>query len=514
MFVWGSFGNKVFNVEYFERWITLDTIPKGASLTGASDFNDEGNGYITYSNPAGNSVSKLEAYIYDGDDTDTVLVGPKEISKTGTSATLTLTDAERAFIRQRTINKGVSSLVARYYIKTTIGSEVYWSAQVAKMIYITNATPEIQAYFWDVDSSCYDLTQNNEVFIKGYSNLDYTLEATAKKGASISKYTATVDYTQTSTSPLVSGTHDPMWNINKDKIIFTATDNRGLVGRSEQPIYMVDYFAPTCKWELMELEPDKEWVEENGLPADEANNYIKARVEISGKFFNDKFGPNGVANALKVETKHNKLDNEWGEVHEILWGDNVHGNDYKVSFYIRGFYYTDAVSIQFRVSDKLTTQPVEVEERTLTYLPVFDWSKEDFNFNVPLKYKDKDMDFVVDYGTASMGSNGTWYWRKWHSGRAECYGMRNYGNMAVSTAWGGLYESPAFQQDLPSGLFASDPNYLDIQIIESGSAAWIVQGWGAGSLTPTKTSKFSVVSPVSGNISQVWIGFNVVGRWK
>jgi hypothetical protein len=50
-------------------------------------------------------------------------------------------------------------------------------------------------------------------------------------------------------------------------------------------------------------------------------------------------------------------------------------------------------------------------------------------------------DFVIEAGSESMGSNGTWHWRKWASGKAECYGCRNFGNMAVNTTWGNLYRS-------------------------------------------------------------------------
>lgn len=491
--------------------LNLDTIARQASLTAAPNFNDEENPIITYSNPAGNSVSSLQACISLDTTRDDIIY--RDIPKTGTSYTFNLTTAERDVLRKATLN-GSNKRKVWFYVKTVIGGNTYHSS-LEKELTIINATPDVNAYWWDSDAACYALTNNNEVFIKGYSNLSYTLSGTPKKHATIKQYWCTVDYSHTRATPY-DGSQDAHWNIKNDKITLEVWDNRGLKGILQSPLYMVDYFPPTCKWEVAELEPDREWAEDNPdtVPTEEANNYVKAKVEISGKFFNDKFGPNGVTNVLKVETKHSKINNEWGEVHEILWGDNVNGNDYKVSFYIRGIYYTDTFKVQFRVSDKLVTQPIEIEEKTLKYLPVFDWSNENFNFNVPIRYMGKDIDFVIETGTASMGSNGTWYWSKWASGKAECYGVRNFGNMAVTTAWGSLYQSDYFSQNLPSGLFVAAPQAISIDFYSTTNTAygWITKG---GSVpTATNTGQFFVTRGTGTTLSAAHISFNVVGRWK
>ena len=127
-------------------------------------------------------------------------------------------------------------------------------------------------------------------------------------------------------------------------------------------------------------------------------------------------------------------------------------------------------------------------------------------------------DEVISVGTTAMGTNGTWYWRKWRSGRAECYGKRNYGNMAINTAWGSLSTSEDFSQSLPSGLFVSAPEVVQINIVSTDKAAWILQGYTAGSTavvpSATTTGTFSVVRPAAVTLSQVYLGFNIIGRWK
>lgn len=493
--MWGMLSSSSFEAE-FGQWITLDTIPKAASLTAAPNFNDEQNPTITYSNPAGNNVDSLQVCISLTGSSDDIKY--RDIPKTGTSYTFSLTEAERDVLRKATLS-GSDTRTVNFTLKTEVGGTTYRST-LTKNFTVINAKPEVSAYWWDSDAACVALTNDNEVFIKGYSNLSYMLSATPKKHATVTKYTSTVDYTHTSTTPM-DGNQDPHWNIVKDKITLTATDNRGLVGKMESPIYMIDYFPPTCGFSASNIELD----EESGITA-------SAHVEVSGEFFNSKFGDKGVQNQLKIEILHTGLD-DWFELPDILWGDGVNGNTYKASFDVNGLDYQKTITFQFRVSDKLVSN-ITTEEKTLKLFPVFDWSDTDFNFNVPISIQGNMMnDFVIETGTESMGSNGTWYWSKWASGRAECYGIRNYGNMALSTAWGTLFTSADFQQNLPSNLFISAP-VANINIVKTDSGGCWVSTQGQSSASATQTGKFIVCRPTSFTAQQVYIGFHCIGRWK
>jgi hypothetical protein len=112
-----------------------------------------------------------------------------------------------------------------------------------------------------------------------------------------------------------------------------------------------------------------------------------------------------------------------------------------------------------------------------------------------------------------MGTNGTWYWEKWKNGKATCYGVRNYGNMGVSTAWGDLYRSPIFTQDLPSGLFTEAPQVINIDFSHGGMSAWVVKHEQTAPGADT-TGSFMVVRAASATLSQVYLDFNLIGRWK
>lgn len=124
-------------------------------------------------------------------------------------------------------------------------------------------------------------------------------------------------------------------------------------------------------------------------------------------------------------------------------------------------------------------------------------------------------DYVVETGTEAMGSNGTWYWRKWESGRAECYGVRNYGNVGATSAWSGGTGclSPAYHQALPSGLFIAAPEVQEIKVIKTSDA--LIPIVAADDTTAESTGLFYLWRPAEAiTAKQVHLGFHCIGRWK
>ena len=79
---------------------TLDKIIRAAQLLTTHEFTDEENLTITYKNPGGNSVTKLQAQIVN----DYKVLVSRDISKTGTSYTFSFTEAERQAMRAEVKN--------------------------------------------------------------------------------------------------------------------------------------------------------------------------------------------------------------------------------------------------------------------------------------------------------------------------------------------------------------------------------------------------------------------------
>ena len=133
-------------------------------------------------------------------------------------------------------------------------------------------------------------------------------------------------------------------------------------------------------------------------------------------------------------------------------------------------------------------------------------------------------DYITATGTASMGSNGTWYWTKWNSGKAECYGCRNFGSMKTnSSSYNGMFGNggPLQTQTLPSGLFISRPDYISIEPVEIGGLTQempiqVIKVYSTPA-SATNTGSFALYTTGWSNaptVSSSYIGFHVIGRWK
>ena len=159
-------------------------ITRQAYVTGATDFNDEGNPRITFTNPAGFRINaRLE---FSG-----TVIRRDNIANTG-SYTFNLTEAERNLLRSKTPNS--NSLGVREVIATCLSgtTENFWSWQ-DKTMTIVNANPTFDNFvFEDINPVTLALTGNDQNIIKGYSNVKVTIstanKAIANKSAMMNKY--------------------------------------------------------------------------------------------------------------------------------------------------------------------------------------------------------------------------------------------------------------------------------------------------------------------------------------
>lgn len=172
--------------------ITLDKIPRQASLTSAPNFNDEANPTIKYSNPAGNSVTSLEACIsLTGSNDD---IEYRSVSKTGSSYTFSLTDSERNVLRAATTT---NSRTVKFYLKTVISGSTYYST-LDRTFTIINGNPTFTDFTYaDTNTSVTNITDNDQILVKGLSTLAVTISSTdkmiANKEAIPKNYIVTID---------------------------------------------------------------------------------------------------------------------------------------------------------------------------------------------------------------------------------------------------------------------------------------------------------------------------------
>lgn len=170
--------------------VQLTRIPRQANLTAAPNFYDTDNPTITYNNPAGNAVTSLQAAISLTGSRDDIAY--RDISKTGTSYTFNLTQAERNTLLAACPNS--NTLSVKFYVKTVLAGQTYYSILTRTMT-VKNANPTITgASYADTNTTTTAITNNNQQIIQDNSIVRFTFSnLAALKYATLSKVEITVN---------------------------------------------------------------------------------------------------------------------------------------------------------------------------------------------------------------------------------------------------------------------------------------------------------------------------------
>lgn len=220
---------------YSGTW-TLDDIPRQANITSAPNFTDLENPTIQYSNPAGNSVTSLQACISLTQATDDIKY--RDISKTGTSYTFNLTDAERNLLRNNTTS---GSRKVHFFIRTIIGSNTFYaSKEITLTIEETADTKPTVSMVTTLDNGSLP-SQFNGLYIQGKSKLQVELSAAPKYNATIKSYYATLDGKTYNSAKF---TTDVMRTASTISLVGYAKDSREFTGSTSKSINVISYSKP------------------------------------------------------------------------------------------------------------------------------------------------------------------------------------------------------------------------------------------------------------------------------
>lgn len=464
----------------------LNSIPRQATLTAAPDFNDEGNPTITYSNPAGNAVNSLQACIASADG-KTIYAPYRDISKTGSSYTFNLTEAERESLRWATINS--NTLTVKFYVTTVIGTTHYYST-LDKILTIANATPTLTAEV-TADEATRALTGNNNTLIKYRSNVTAAASYAVLKHANLKSYAVSCGAKAASANPATFEA------VESGLFTFAVTDSRGNTNTKTVTKNLIEYVKLSCN--LFANNPTAEGVLD---------------FVISGDYFNGSFG--AVDNSLTVEYRYKQTSGDYGDW--VTATPVLNGNKYEANLTLTGLDYRKAYTLQARAKDEATAY-IESVERTVKTIPVFDWGEDDFNFNVPVSFKgdlilsgkllnadgQDYFDFPIDQGK----SNG-WNYRKWKSGLAELWLTTEEQEIAISTPWGNMYtKDNAFPGYIYPFEFAELPTVTVYPHTSNGNF-WLFTGSGA---TTKASPSVSLCRPTTYTVSAS-LSYYIIGKWK
>ena len=517
---------------------------------------------VVYDSVNDEITSLKVALSFDGINPD---IPYRDLAIEDTSYTFEFTDDEREILREKA--QGNQTVPIYYLLKTVRTkkeeSKYFYNRDflypygeyvtaTQRHLTIVGATPSLNPTVKDINPATIALTGNENIFVQYESTVEFDTGAVASKHATI------IEQSVQCGSKIVKDLYNGIIeDIETGDFIFNARDSRNLNADTVvvSNVAMIKYIKPTIKQELkIEL-------------SEETGAIVK--FKITGNYFNGTFGAED--NTLNLYVRYAVNSGDYGEWVSITDVPEFKDGTYECNTTVTGLTYDNTYTFQCMAVDKLNT--VITNGYPIKLLPVYDWSETDFNFNVPVNMSNKTVlrfneesnntvlsaaggsvyirpkgttdttgevqikadgsvkfngavdinkltvngdtfaDYVIEHGEQSMGSNGTWYYNKWASGKAECWGCRNYGNMAVNTAWGNLYRSEIFQQELPEDVFITTPDVININIVNGNKGGWICKHEQDAPSAVT-TGSFIWVRPASATISPTYIGFHVIGLWR
>jgi hypothetical protein len=405
--------------------------------------------------------------------------------------------------RQRTITS--YSWPLSFYDETpysTVGYgvlylELYKGAELIEEFYkefsvsvnISASTPTISLpRVVDTDDLTTTLTLTNQDFIKFHSNAEVSVTATARNGATIKSVEIyNGGKTKTGTSAVFDNIEDRHFQIR-------ATDSRGLVTQISYTIpetHFIDYVKLTCN-----------------LGNDKPDTDGNMTLTCSGNYFDGNFGEKG--NSLSVKYRYKEKNSDTWSSYRAM-SVSISGNTYSAEADIAGLEYTKTYVFECQATDELmvaTTAATPVQST-----PVFHWSKDDFvhetpvNFNAGIMFNGVEGDYIEE-----QGESREWIYRKWHSGRAECWGRFTrsvYGS--DWTAWGALYQAEvAMNEALP---FTFADTHKEFATLHSLAGAF-VSAAALGMSNSTTAAYFAVHPNKLSSTYSFLLDIYAVGRWK
>lgn len=275
----------------------LTTIPRYSVITGGTDFNDEQNPTLYFTNPSG-GYFPLRAKLEAGGNAQFII---RDIPSNLTSYTIELTEDERN--RLRALIPTSNSLPVLLTICCMSGNTELSASAIPKTMTIVNANPAFTNFeFEDTNAKTVALTGNNQINVNGYSNIKVkiatTNKAVARKQSSMSKYRYTIDNQsfeiEYSDSTEVSKTINNATSGNYNIYAIDSRNNSTLVTKLAQqtiPYEPIYFDVQNCN-------------------VARTNNGIgtEARLTFSGKVWNRSFG--SVTNSIKTAKYYFKKTTE------------------------------------------------------------------------------------------------------------------------------------------------------------------------------------------------------------
>ena len=560
-----TFNGRKINDDWISGDIKLGAINKGAEFAYPlpTGFTDVSNPSFNFTPGAG--VSSLEFWISSDIYGNTLISDYVEITNTSSGYfEYVMPNTLREEIRNVWL-KDASSKRVYYQLKSTFSDGSVYKTNTAVTMSLADVTVTLVTEVFDNNPATVAATGSNQVLVKYASNAEFLFEYEYTPSGSdiVTAYVQNGNVKMAPTSGVFEGVESGEFN-------FYVEDSRGVIGNKTITLPVIDYVKPTCYGvATTELSGNSDLA-----------TGATVKLIISGSYFDGNFGAKDNELKLEVKhTQNDGSMGDWVELTSGLI-PVFDGNKYTLETTISGFTYERAYTFVCRASDLVSSVespeftirvlpifdwsnvdfnfnvPVNMSKNTVlrynaeahntvvsggedgkVYLRpggtdvtdgevvIHSTGKVDVSGNLDVSGDilvngislAPPADYIIETGTEAMGTNGTWYWEKWLSGKAVCWGTRNFGSMSIGVSTStGFYRSAAHSQNFPSGLFTAAPDSVQMTLVGSGVETYsaYISPFGSSSVTSSSTEEFVLVNHVGGSLPRTNISFHITGRWK
>ena len=239
----------------------------------------------------------------------------------------------------------------------------------------SRCSPTVSGAVVDTNPTTIALTQDSRKIVRYMSIAQCTITASARNSATIVERTINGAVVPNGENVvIISG--DALTNRS---IRFTTTDSRGLKTVVDVPVDLIPYVKLTCNPEL-----------KRNAPTD--GNIL---LSITGKMYTGADGwRSGVSNMIFIQYRYRVVGTTTFSDWTSVTGYVQQNDSYKLNTITLtrpanegGYDYRSAYEFEFKVTDGDGTNVCSTVMTTVVVqqgIPVFDWGKNDFRFNVPI----------------------------------------------------------------------------------------------------------------------------------
>ena len=346
--------------------------------------------------------------------------------------------------------------------------------------------PTLSPTVEDSNSIAIGVTGNKNTLIIYFSDAAITTGAAARNSATLVSQKVTCGSKSITTS---SGTIE---DVESGTFTFIATDSRGYSTTQTVTKDIINYINPTCNLNISN-------------PTTDGN----LSFTITGNYYNGSFG--AVNNTLSVSYKYKAGSGNYSDNIEVT-NITLNGNTYTANISLTGLDYKETYTFQAFTIDKIKS--ANSAEKVIKTTPVFSWSNDDFEFNVPVKFNGKTLlDVVYPVGAIYMSVSeispatlfgGTWerIQNRFLLAAGSSYTAGNTGGEATHTLT--KNEMPTHSHEIYSG-------YGDV--VSNVSDAYRYQTWGSSD-RGWKTGNLGTSNIGGGKAHNNMPPYLVVYMWK